>query len=169
MLRAYRKRDFPKGGVEAGESPLEAAIRETAEEADLRDLVFRWARPIARPRPMVVARSPVTTLRKLRGKPSRCPYRPNSGGRSTTRGAGWAPPRPNACCRRGCSRFSRGRGGNQGPDRSPRSAGGVFDAGETTPSRLAQGHALGVHAYGARRPNRSAAVRMMTPVSNGNQ
>lgn len=42
VLRAYRNWDFPKGGVEAGESPLEAAIRETAEEADLRDLVFRW-------------------------------------------------------------------------------------------------------------------------------
>ncbi len=42
VLRAYRYWDFPKGMVEPGETPLEAAIRETAEEAALSDLVFRW-------------------------------------------------------------------------------------------------------------------------------
>ena len=42
VLRAYRNWDFPKGRVEPGESPLEAAIREMAEEAAISDLAFRW-------------------------------------------------------------------------------------------------------------------------------
>lgn len=42
VLRAYRNWDFPKGLVEAGEAPLDAAIRETAEEAAIHDLAFRW-------------------------------------------------------------------------------------------------------------------------------
>lgn len=42
VLRAYRNWDFPKGLVEPGESPLAAAIRETAEEASISDLAFRW-------------------------------------------------------------------------------------------------------------------------------
>ena len=42
VLRAYRNWDFPKGRVEPGETPLDAAIRETAEEASIRDLVFHW-------------------------------------------------------------------------------------------------------------------------------
>lgn len=42
VLRAYRNWDFPKGGLEAGETPLAAAIRETAEESSITDLVFRW-------------------------------------------------------------------------------------------------------------------------------
>ena len=41
-LRAYRNWDFPKGMVEPGEAPLAAAMRETAEEAGIDDLVFRW-------------------------------------------------------------------------------------------------------------------------------
>ena len=42
LLRAYRNWDFPKGMVEPGETPLAAALRETAEEAGLADLNFRW-------------------------------------------------------------------------------------------------------------------------------
>lgn len=42
VLRAYRNWDFPKGRVEPGETPLDAAIRETAEEAGIGDLAFRW-------------------------------------------------------------------------------------------------------------------------------
>lgn len=42
VLRAYRNWDFPKGMLEPGETPLDAAIRETAEEATISDLAFRW-------------------------------------------------------------------------------------------------------------------------------
>ena len=42
MLRAFRHWDFPKGMVESGEGPLEAAIREVQEETTLTDLAFRW-------------------------------------------------------------------------------------------------------------------------------
>ena len=37
-----RQLGFPQGTVEPGEAPLAAALRETAEEAGLTDLNFRW-------------------------------------------------------------------------------------------------------------------------------
>jgi len=42
LLRVYRTWDFPKGGVEAGETPIQAARREVAEETALTDLRFDW-------------------------------------------------------------------------------------------------------------------------------
>jgi bis(5'-nucleosidyl)-tetraphosphatase len=42
LLRAYRNWDFPKGRVEEGEAPLDAAIRETAEETGITALFFEW-------------------------------------------------------------------------------------------------------------------------------
>ena len=42
LLRAFGYWDFPKGGIEPGETPLEAARRETREETALTDLHFRW-------------------------------------------------------------------------------------------------------------------------------
>ncbi len=42
LLRAYRNWDLPKGRLEAGETPLEAAIREVREETALLDLDFAW-------------------------------------------------------------------------------------------------------------------------------
>ncbi|MGI9205159.1 MAG: NUDIX domain-containing protein [Woeseiaceae bacterium] len=42
MLRAYNHWDFPKGMCEAGETPLEAAVREVGEESGLHDLTFEW-------------------------------------------------------------------------------------------------------------------------------
>jgi 8-oxo-dGTP pyrophosphatase MutT (NUDIX family) len=42
LLRSFQYWDFPKGGVERGESPLAAALRETLEEAGLSGLVFHW-------------------------------------------------------------------------------------------------------------------------------
>jgi 8-oxo-dGTP pyrophosphatase MutT (NUDIX family) len=42
LLRAYRNWDFPKGLVEAGELPLEAALREVREETTLENLAFDW-------------------------------------------------------------------------------------------------------------------------------
>lgn len=42
LLRAYRNWDFPKGLVESGEEPFEAALREVREETTLQRLVFEW-------------------------------------------------------------------------------------------------------------------------------
>jgi 8-oxo-dGTP pyrophosphatase MutT (NUDIX family) len=42
LLRAYRNWDFPKGLVEAGEEPINAALREVQEETTLDDLSFDW-------------------------------------------------------------------------------------------------------------------------------
>lgn len=42
LLRVFRNWDFPKGGVESGESPLQAALREVEEETGLSALDFRW-------------------------------------------------------------------------------------------------------------------------------
>ena len=42
LLRSFRYWDFPKGQVEAGETPLEAARRETREETGIGDLRFEW-------------------------------------------------------------------------------------------------------------------------------
>lgn len=42
LLRVYRTWDFPKGGVEAGETPMQAAVREVEEETALTDLQFGW-------------------------------------------------------------------------------------------------------------------------------
>ncbi len=42
LLRAYSYWDFPKGAVEAGEMPMQAAIREVQEEAGIHDLDFQW-------------------------------------------------------------------------------------------------------------------------------
>jgi 8-oxo-dGTP pyrophosphatase MutT (NUDIX family) len=42
MLRAYSNWDFPKGISEQGETPLQTAIREVAEETGIGDLQFEW-------------------------------------------------------------------------------------------------------------------------------
>jgi bis(5'-nucleosidyl)-tetraphosphatase len=42
LLRVFRTWDFPKGGVEPGESALQAAVREVEEETALTGLEFRW-------------------------------------------------------------------------------------------------------------------------------
>ena len=42
LLRAYQYWDFPKGGVEEGETPLQGAIREVEEESTIADLQFKW-------------------------------------------------------------------------------------------------------------------------------
>lgn len=44
LLRAYSYWDFPKGAVEPGETPLQAAIREVKEEAGIHELEFRWGK-----------------------------------------------------------------------------------------------------------------------------
>ncbi|MDE2091506.1 MAG: NUDIX domain-containing protein [Gammaproteobacteria bacterium] len=42
LLRAYSYWDFPKGAVEPGETPLQAARREVQEETGIHELEFRW-------------------------------------------------------------------------------------------------------------------------------
>jgi bis(5'-nucleosidyl)-tetraphosphatase len=42
LLRSYRNWDFPKGIVEPGEEPLQAALREVNEETGLRELTLPW-------------------------------------------------------------------------------------------------------------------------------
>ena len=42
LLRAYRNWDFPKGIVEPGEEPVDAAMREVREETTLDDISFDW-------------------------------------------------------------------------------------------------------------------------------
>jgi 8-oxo-dGTP pyrophosphatase MutT (NUDIX family) len=42
MLRAYRNWDFPKGLMEQGETPMQAAVREVGEETGIRQLAFDW-------------------------------------------------------------------------------------------------------------------------------
>ncbi len=42
LLRAFKNWDFPKGLVEAGEAPIDAAVREVREETTLDNLSFDW-------------------------------------------------------------------------------------------------------------------------------
>ncbi len=42
MLRAFNHWDFPKGLLEDGEDPKQAALREVREETTLDDLSFPW-------------------------------------------------------------------------------------------------------------------------------
>lgn len=42
VLRCYEYWDFPKGMVEAGESPIAAACREVREETSIHQLDFAW-------------------------------------------------------------------------------------------------------------------------------
>ncbi len=51
LLRAFQYWDFPKGMVEAGEEPLEAAIRETGEEVGVPSLDFCWGTVYRETRP----------------------------------------------------------------------------------------------------------------------
>lgn len=51
LLRAFTHWDFPKGMVEAGEQPLDAAIREVREETLIEDLDFSWGHDFIETRP----------------------------------------------------------------------------------------------------------------------
>ena len=42
LLRAFTHWDFPKGMVEPGEQPFDAAVREVREESLIADLEFLW-------------------------------------------------------------------------------------------------------------------------------
>jgi len=51
ILRAYNLWDFPKGLVEANETPLAAARRETLEETGIDDLQLEWGEAYAETAP----------------------------------------------------------------------------------------------------------------------
>jgi 8-oxo-dGTP pyrophosphatase MutT (NUDIX family) len=42
VLRAYQNWDFPKGGADDGETPLNAAKREMIEETGIQEIQLRW-------------------------------------------------------------------------------------------------------------------------------
>lgn len=42
ILRAYKNWDFPKGGADAGETPLETAKREMIEETGIQQFSLDW-------------------------------------------------------------------------------------------------------------------------------
>ncbi len=42
ILRAYTHWDFPKGGADDGEMPLQAARREMVEETGIREFILAW-------------------------------------------------------------------------------------------------------------------------------
>jgi bis(5'-nucleosidyl)-tetraphosphatase len=44
LLRCYNYWDFPKGGVNKGEEPIDAALRELKEETTLETADFKWGR-----------------------------------------------------------------------------------------------------------------------------
>jgi bis(5'-nucleosidyl)-tetraphosphatase len=51
LLRAFNHWDFPKGMVEPGEQPIEAAVREVCEESLIDDLDFAWGQASTRTGP----------------------------------------------------------------------------------------------------------------------
>jgi len=88
LLRSFRYWDFPKGQVEAGETPLDAARRETREETGIGALSFDWGEGYFETSPTPAARLPGTTSRGRRRRRSSSASTPKSGGRSTTSTAG---------------------------------------------------------------------------------
>lgn len=44
LLRVYKYWDFPKGLVEKGEDPLQAALREVTEETGITEVHFPWGK-----------------------------------------------------------------------------------------------------------------------------
>lgn len=88
LLRAFNYWDFPKGVVEPGERPLEAAIREVWEETGISELNFRWGKQYRETNPYnhgrkiaryYLAETPCTkvhlTVNPLSGKSEHSEYR----------------------------------------------------------------------------------------------
>ncbi|HZR01639.1 MAG TPA: NUDIX domain-containing protein [Burkholderiales bacterium] len=73
LLRVYRTWDFPKGGVEAGETALQAAIREVQEETSLTDLSFDWGEVYCETRPYSAGKIARYYLAVCRDQPVRLP------------------------------------------------------------------------------------------------
>lgn len=79
LLRAYKNWDFPKGGVEAGEEPLAAAIRETREEAGIDDLEFAWGQDYVETEPYARGKIARYYLARTRAERITLPTNPELG------------------------------------------------------------------------------------------
>jgi bis(5'-nucleosidyl)-tetraphosphatase len=86
LLRAYRNWDFPKGLVEAGEEPIDAALREVREETTLDDLSFDWGLEFMETGPYNkgnISRYYIARSKRLEVS---LPINPDLGGRTSQRG-----------------------------------------------------------------------------------
>lgn len=79
VLRAFNYWDFPKGVVEQGEDPMEAAIREVKEETGLTGLDFRWGKSYQETAPYGVGKVARYYLAESRGGEVFLPVNPSLG------------------------------------------------------------------------------------------
>jgi hypothetical protein len=93
LLRAYRNWDFPKGIVEPGEAPIDAALREVREETMLDDISFDWGLVYMETGPVQQRQDLALLHRAQQGdSKSSCPSIPNSACPSIKKRAGSAIP-----------------------------------------------------------------------------
>ena len=88
MLRAYNNWDFPKGILEAGETSLEAAIREIGEETGIHELDFSWGEKYLDTGPYSRGKVARYYLAETAGKKSKWGCRRKPVSPNTTRRAG---------------------------------------------------------------------------------
>jgi len=90
LLRAYKNWDFPKGLVEPGEQPLDAAVREVKEETTLVNLAFDWGHEYMDTGPYNKGKISRYYLARSRTRRCICRLIQNWGFRNTRRRVGWA-------------------------------------------------------------------------------
>ena len=73
VLRAFKNWDFPKGVVEPGEDPIDAAKREATEETGLTDLEFTFGEAYRETLPYAAGKVARYYLAKTRGQDVRLP------------------------------------------------------------------------------------------------
>ncbi len=79
LLRAYRNWDLPKGGMEAEETPLQAAMREVREETGLHDLEFLWGEDTIDTEPYAGGKVVRFFVARSAGAPVSLPINPSLG------------------------------------------------------------------------------------------
>ena len=117
MLRAYRNWDFPKGLCEAGETPLQAAMREVGEETGITDLSFDWGERFTDTGPYNQGKVARYFLARTEEERLKWVYRRSSGARNTTNTNGWTSIRRMTCLRPVCAWSCNGRGKSSAPNR----------------------------------------------------